>query len=260
MNKIRIVFPEYKNEAIKSAVEAAKEKYGEELEVLTAESLEEACEKVRDHDADAMVAGIEYTSREVILACRDIIGVKDLEKTKIFSASFVLTRDDEIYVLGDVAACKNPDEEMLYQIVLQTYETAKNVLDDNPRVAMLSFSTLGSGGDDKSIYQIRNVVNRIHEDYPEIAIDGELQLDAAINEEIGNKKAPGSTVAGKANVLIAPDLNSGNILYKAMERFGGFIAAGPILQGFKAPVSDLSRGSTVEDVLSAIDIEMKMVK
>ena len=100
----------------------------------------------------------------------------------------------------------------------------------------------------------------IHEEYPDIAIDGELQLDAAINETIGNKKAPGSTVAGRANVLIAPDLNSGNILYKAMEQFGGFTAAGPILQGFNAPISDLSRGSTKEDVLSVIDVEMKIIK
>ena len=149
---------------------------------------------------------------------------------------------------------------MLYDIVLQTYETAEAVLSDTPRVAMLSFSTLGSGGNDNSIDRIKTVVNRIHDEYPDIAIDGELQLDAAINEAIGNKKAPGSTVAGRANVLIVPDLNSGNILYKAIEQFGGFTAAGPILQGFNAPVSDLSRGSTKEDVLSVIDVELKLIK
>jgi len=260
MNRVKIVFPEYGNEVVKSALNLAKEKYGDGLEILTTESVEEACEKVRDNIADAMVAGIDHTSREIILSCRDIIGVKNPKITKIFSASFVLERNDEIYVLGDAAACKNPDEDMLFDIVLQTYETAKTVLNEPPRIAMLSFSTLGSGGDDKSISRIRNIVSRIHEAYPEIAIDGELQLDAAIDKEIGDKKAPGSTVAGRANVLIVPDLNSGNILYKAMERFGGFTAAGPILQGFKAPVSDLSRGSTVEDVLSAIDIEIKLVK
>jgi phosphate acetyltransferase len=268
---IRIVFPEYKNEIIASAIKEAEEKYGAEFKAITAESLEEACELVRDKKADAMVAGIDYTSRDVILSCRGIIGVRDTGKTeysnitgrplkKTFSASFVLTKGDKTYVLGDAAACKNPDEHMLYDIVIQTYETAEAVLAETPKVAMLSFSTLGSGGNDNSIERIKTVVNRIHEDYPEIAIDGELQLDAAINAQIGNKKAPGSTVAGSANVLIAPDLNSGNILYKAMEQFGGFTAAGPILQGFAAPVSDLSRGSTKEDVLSVIDVEMAIIK
>ena len=268
---IRIVFPEYKNEIIASAIKEAEEKYGAEFKAITAESLEEACELVRDKKADTMVAGIDYTSRDVILSCRGIIGVKKKKKTeysnitgrplkKTFSASFVLTKGDKTYVLGDAAACKNPDEHMLYDIVIQTYETAEAVLAETPKVAMLSFSTLGSGGNDNSIERIKTVVNRIHEDYPEIAIDGELQLDAAINAQIGNKKAPGSTVAGSANVLIAPDLNSGNILYKAMEQFGGFTAAGPILQGFAAPVSDLSRGSTKEDVLSVIDVEMAIIK
>ena len=267
---IKIVFPEYKNAIVAEAIKEATEKYPD-FEAVTAESLEEACSKVSRGEADAMIAGIDYTSRDVILACREQIGVRDTGKTeysnvtgrplkKTFSASFVLSKDEKTIVLGDAAACKNPDEHMLYDIVLQTYETAEAVLSEPPRVAMLSFSTLGSGGSDDSINRIRNVVNRIHAEYPEIAIDGELQLDAAINEEIGNKKAPGSTVAGRANVLIAPDLNSGNILYKAMEQFGGYVAAGPILQGFNSPVSDLSRGSTKADIISVIDVELKLIK
>ena len=244
-----IVFPEYKNPTIVAAIETANSKYGENLKIVTAESLEEACNKVKNHEANAMIAGIDYTSREVILTTRDIIGTKD---TKTFSASFVLKNGEKTYVLGDAAACKNPDEKMLCDITLQTYKTAKAVLSDTPRIAMLSFSTLGSGGFDPSIDRIRDVVNLIHKNYPEINIDGELQLDAAINQKISDKKAPGSTVSGRANVLIAPDLNSGNILYKAIEQFGGYTAAGPILQGFNAPVSDLSRGSTKEDVLAVI--------
>ena len=267
---IRIVFPEYKNEVISNAIKEAKEKYPD-FEAITAESLEEACEKVKNKEADAMVAGIDYTSRDVILSCRDIIGVRDTGKTeysdvtgrplkKTFSASFVLTKDDRIFVLGDAAACKNPDEHMLYDIVLQTYETAEAVLGESPKVAMLSFSTLGSGGNDGSIERIRAVVNRIHEEYPEIAIDGELQLDAAIDERIGNKKAPGSTVAGHANVLIVPDLNSGNILYKSLEQFGNFKIAGPIIQGFKIPLADLSRGSTADDITLTIDVIKKLLE
>ena len=268
---VKIVFPEHKNEIIATAIKEAKNKFKTEFEPVFADSLESACEKVRNKTADAMIAGIDYTSREVILACRDIIGVRDTGKTeysettgrplkKTFSASFVLKRGDKTYVLGDAAACKNPDEHMLYDIVLQTYEVARAVLTDEPRVAILSFSTLGSGGTDNSIDRTRKVINRVHSENNDIAIDGELQLDAAINPEIGNKKAPGSTVSGRANVLIAPDLNSGNILYKAMEQFGGFTAAGPILQGFNAPVSDLSRGSTKEDVLAVIEVLIALVK
>ena len=148
---------------------------------------------------------------------------------------------------------------MLYDIILQTHETAEAILAEQPRVAVLSFSTLGSGGSDDSIDRARKVISRIQSENSDIAIDGELQLDAAVNPSIGNKKAPGSTVAGRANVLIAPDLNSGNILYKAMEQFGGFTAAGPILQGFNAPVSDLSRGSTKEDVLAVIKAELALI-
>ncbi|MBR1875368.1 hypothetical protein IJ798_03265 [Candidatus Saccharibacteria bacterium] len=251
----RIAFSEENNEIIKKAIKRAQDKF-DDFEPVFAKSLEEACARVRDGEADALVTGIDYTSREVILSCRDIIG----KSSRTFSASFVLERNNEVYVLGDAAACKNPTEEQLYDIVVQTYQTAKAILKDEPRLAVLSFSTLGSGGNDPSISKTHNVVNRIHEDYPEIQIDGELQLDAAIVKEIGDKKAPGSTVAGKANVLIMPDLNSGNILYKAMEHFGGFTAAGPILQGFNAPASDLSRGSSVEDVLKVIEVELELVR
>jgi len=252
---IRIVFPEQENEIIKASTKEAREKF-EDFEPIFVNSLEKACEKVKNKEADALVGGIDYTSRDVILSARDIIGKKD----ETFSASFVLEKDDSVYVLGDAAACKNPTEDQLFDITLQTYKTAKAVLKTEPKIAMLSFSTLGSGGSDPSIMRIRNVVNRIHEKYPEIAIDGELQLDAAVDKTIGDKKAPGSTVAGQANVLIAPDLNAGNILYKAMERFGGFVAAGPILQGFNAPLSDLSRGSSKEDVLKVIEIELKLAR
>ena len=266
----KIVFPEHQNEIIKAAIAEAKAEFPDTFEPVFADSLTSACEKVRDGLADAMIAGIDYTSREVILACRDIIGVRQTGKTeysettgrplkKTFSASFVLTRGDETYILGDAAACKNPDEHMFYDIILQTHETAEAILTEQPRVAVLSFSTLGSGGSDDSIDRARKVISRIQSENSDIAIDGELQLDAAVNPSIGNKKAPGSTVAGRANVLIAPDLNSGNILYKAMEQFGGFTAAGPILQGFNAPVSDLSRGSTKEDVLAVIKAELALI-
>ena len=252
MKSVRIVFAEGENEIIREAVSRAT---FEGFEAVLCNGLEEACEKVTSGEAEGMIAGIDYTSREVILAARDKIGVV----SKTFSASFVFSRHGKAeFVIGDAAACKDPTEEQLYDITLQTYETAKAVLDEEPKVALLSWSTKGSGGEDPVIQKLIAVRDRVRTARPEIQIDGELQLDAAVNPRVAEKKAPGSPVAGRANVLIVPELNTGNILYKAMEQFGGFTAAGPILQGFKRPCSDLSRGSTVEDVLSVIEVLMSL--
>ncbi len=276
----RIVFPEINHSYVQEAIKLAKQKFPD-FEAIGADNLEHACAAVKAGVADSMIAGIDYTSRDVILADRDIIGIKNprqLEKPT-FSASFIFTKEDKatplgqsVFILGDAAACKHPSFDQLYDITLQTYETATKYfkyLDNNstdsalnnfltPRIAMLSFSTLGSGGRDETISLSQAVVEKVRETHPEILIDGEMQLDAAINPRVGEKKAPNSPVAGHANVLIVPDLNSGNILYKAMEQFGGFTAAGPILQGFNAPVSDLSRGSTVEDILAVIEVELAL--
>lgn len=252
MERVRIVFPEMENEIIREAVSKA----ASEVEAVGAASLAEACKMVANGSAEGLIAGIDYTSREVILAVRDGIGTSGAT----FSASFVFFKDGEPqYVIGDAAACKNPTSEQLYDITLQTYETALAVLREEPRVALLSFSTLGSGGMDPSIEKATEVVERVRSSRPEIKIDGEMQLDAAINPLVAEKKAPSSPVAGRANVLIMPDLNSGNILYKAMEQFGRFVAAGPILQGFSKPCSDLSRGSTVDDVLAVIEVVRKQI-
>ena len=276
----RIVFPEINHSYVQEAIKLAKQKFPD-FEAIGADNLEHACAAVKAGIADSMIAGIDYTSRDVILAARDIIGVKNprqLEKPT-FSASFIFTKENKatplgqsVFILGDAAACKHPSFDQLYDITLETHETATKYfkyLDNNstdsalnnfltPRIAMLSFSTLGSGGRDETISLTQTVVEKVRETHPEILIDGEMQLDAAINPRVGEKKAPNSPVAGYANILIVPDLNSGNILYKAMEQFGNFTAAGPILQGFNAPVSDLSRGSTVEDILAVIEAELAL--
>ena len=281
MSKARIVFPEFTNPYIQEAIKIAKEKFPD-FEAVGADNLEHACAAVKAGVADSMIAGIDYTSREVILTARDIIGVKNprnLEKPT-FSASFIFTKENKatplgqsVFILGDAAACKHPNAEQLFDITLQTADTAakyfahlqKKSTDPavadflTPRVAMLSFSTLGSGGKDDTISLIQEVLTKVNADQPDLLIDGELQLDAAINPRIGTKKAPNSKVAGFANVLIVPDLNSGNILYKAMEQFGNFTSAGPILQGFNAPISDLSRGSTVLDIVSVIEVELALI-
>lgn len=276
----RIVFPEINHSYVQEAIKLAKQKFPD-FEAIGADNLEHACAAVKAGVADSMIAGIDYTSRDVILAARDIIGVKNprqLEKPT-FSASFIFTKENKatplgqsVFILGDAAACKHPSFDQLYDITLETHETAtkyfKYLNHDStdsalnsfltPRIAILSFSTLGSGGRDETISLSQAVVEKVRETHPEILIDGEMQLDAAINSRVGEKKAPNSPVAGHANVLIVPDLNSGNILYKAMEQFGNFTAAGPILQGFNAPVSDLSRGSTVEDILAVIEVELAL--
>ena len=276
----RIVFPEINHSYVQEAIKLAKQKFPD-FEAIGADNLEHACAAVKAGVADSMIAGIDYTSRDVILAARDIIGVKNprqLEKPT-FSASFIFTKENKatplgqsVFILGDAAACKHPSFDQLYDITLETHETATkyfkyldhdstdSVLNNflTPRIAMLSFSTLGSGGRDETISLSQAVVEKVRETHPEILIDGEMQLDAAINPRVGEKKAPNSPVAGYANILIVPDLNSGNILYKAMEQFGNFTAAGPILQGFNAPVSDLSRGSTVEDILAVIEAELAL--
>lgn len=277
----RIVFPEINHPYVQEAIKLAKQKFPD-FEAIGADNLEHACAAVKAGVADSMIAGIDYTSRDVILAARDIIGIKNprqLEKPT-FSASFIFTKENKatplgqsVFILGDAAACKHPSFDQLYDITLQTYETATKYfkyLNHNstdsalnsfltPRIAMLSFSTLGSGGRDETISLSQAVMEKVRETHPEIIIDGEMQLDAAINPRVGEKKAPNSPVAGYANILIVPDLNSGNILYKAMEQFGNFTAAGPILQGFNAPVSDLSRGSTVLDIVSVIEAELALI-
>lgn len=245
-NKImKIVFPEIEDATIQAAIRACPE-----IEAIPATSLEDGASLVASGEVDGMIAGINHTTRDVVVACRDIIG----SNYKYFSSCFVMTRGEEKFILADAGVCKKPDVEMLYSVVLQTYVTASRILKTEPKIAMLSFSTFGSGRDE-SIDLIREVITRVRANHPEIIIDGEMQLDVAVDKTVAQKKAPESIVAGEANVLICPDLNCGNVLYKGLERLGGWTAAGPILQGFTTPLlSDLSRGSTVDDVINVIKI------
>lgn len=261
---MKIVFSEYHNEIIQAALSKAQD-----IESIEAENLEDACAKIKNGEADALIAGIDCPTRDVVLACKNHLGMKD----QTFSSCFLLEppvntlydrtnpRDPNVrtYILADAGVTKNPTKDQLKDIVKQTYESAKKLLEEEPKIAMLSFSTHGSAKDE-SIDKINQVLAEIKTENPEIIIDGELQLDAAINPRIAAKKCPDSPLQGLANVLIAPDLNSGNILYKAFEQFGNFTAAGPILQGFNFPVSDLSRGSTKDDILLVIDCIKKLMQ
>ncbi len=252
----KIIFPEAGNEYIQKAVDELKSKFDAEA---TEMSVADAAVKVRDGEYDALVAGIDAASRDVILACRDVIGLPTGQKT--FSSLFVCDfADGRRYIVSDGATCKKPTAEQLADIIILAHDAAVKILDDIPRLAVLSFSTFGSGGKDPSMDKTRDAIAIVREKRSDILVDGEMQLDAAVNPRVAAKKAPAeSKVAGRANVLITPDINSGNILYKSLEQFAGGKLAGPILLGFNAPASDLSRGSTVEDIVFTTECLAKLI-
>ena len=162
------------------------------------------------------------------------------------SGSFIMQKGEERYMFADCAININPNAQELAEIAVQTAKDAK-LFDIDPKVAMLSFSTKGSAKSDE-VTKVAEATKIAHELAPDLALDGELQFDAAFVPSVGAQKAPDSKVAGHANVFVFPDLQSGNIGYKIAQRFGGFEAIGPILQGLAKPISDLSRGCNEEDV------------
>lgn len=161
--------------------------------------------------------------------------------------------EDGILVFADCAVHPDPDEKELAEIAVSTAKTARAIANMNPRVAMLSFSTKGSA-QHELVDKVVNATRIAREIEPGINIDGELQADAALVESIGQKKAPGSEIAGNANVLVFPDLDSGNIAYKLVQRLANAEAIGPILQGMAAPINDLSRGCSVSDIVNLVAI------
>jgi phosphate acetyltransferase len=207
--------------------------------------------------ADAMVAGLTYSTGDVIMASNMFIGLA--EDVKIPSSYFLMEvpnwqgGEDGLVVFADCGVNPNPSAEQLADIAVTTSKSVEKLLGWEPRVAMLSFSTKGSGKHD-DVTKVREATALAKELDPDLKVDGELQADAAIVHEVGLKKAGESPVAGKANVLIFPDLDAGNIAYKLVQRMTGGNAYGPMLQGFARPVSDLSRGSTVEDIVGVASI------
>lgn len=198
--------------------------------------------------ADALLGGATYSTADTVRPALQIIKTKP--GSKIVSSCFVLHRDtaqgDEKYVMGDCAINITPNEDELVEIAIETARTAE-IFGIDPRVAMLSYSTLGSGKGD-SVDMMRNATVKVKEAAPNLAVDGELQFDAAFSPVVAETKCKGSAVAGHANTFIFPDINAGNIGYKIAQRLGGFEAFGPILQGLNAPINDLSRGCNAEEV------------
>lgn len=203
---------------------------------------------VKAGKADGCVAGAYSTTGDVMRSCLQVIGVK--KGTSLVSTCFMMVlKDGRVFNFGDCALVPDPDAEGLASIAISTADTYKKLTGDDPKVAMLSFSTYGSGGKQPSVLKVQEATKIAKEKAPELALDGDLQFDAALLESVGSKKAPGSNVAGQANVFIFPDLNAGNIGYKIAQRIGGAEAIGPIVQGLDLPSFDLSRGCSVEDIV-----------
>lgn len=199
--------------------------------------------------ADACISGAANATAHVVRAALQIVKTKP--GNSILSSDFIMVAPDESRILSfaDCAVMPDPTPEQLADIANASAETHKSVLGIEPIVAMLSFSTKGSA--DHALTQKVIEATRIaKEKYPQLNIDGELQLDAAIIPSVGKKKAPGSKVAGEANVLVFPDLNSGNIAYKLVQRLAGYDAIGPVFQGLNKPIHDLSRGCSADDIVN----------
>ncbi len=229
----------------------------EEARKLVKDPLYLGCLIIKNSEADGQLAGARNTTGNVLRPALQII--KTAPGISCVSGAMLLLTDahefgeDGIVVMGDVAVMPVPDAAQLAQIAVCTAQTAQAIAGIEPRVAMLSFSSHGSASHEV-VDKVVEATRLAREMKPDLQIDGELQADAALVPKIGESKAPGSSVAGHANVLVVPNLEVGNIGYKLVQRLGRAKAIGPILQGIARPVNDLSRGCSVDDVYMMIAI------
>lgn len=229
----------------------------EEAERLMRDPMYYGCMMVKLGDVDGMVSGAIHATADVFRPAFQII--KTAPNVKVVSSAFIMEvpeckyGSDGVFIFADCAINPNPTAEELAAIAIASAHTAKVLAGIEPKVAMLSFSTKGSANHEL-VDKVKRATEIAKELAPDLLIDGELQVDAAIVKEVGELKAPGSPVAGQANVLIFPDLQAGNIGYKLVQRLAKANAIGPISQGLAKPVNDLSRGCSVEDIVNVIAI------
>ncbi|MBC8274463.1 MAG: phosphate acetyltransferase [Chloroflexi bacterium] len=226
------------------------------LKRMLKDPLNFAAMMVRLGEADCMVAGLSHTTGEVVMASEMIIGLQEgistVSSMGIVSIPGYEGQEGNLLVIADCAVCPAPEPNELADIAISTADTVRSLMGWEPRVALLSFSTKGSASHER-VDKVLKALEMVRERRPDLLIDGELQLDSAIVPEVAAKKVPGdSPVAGRANILIFPDLNAGNIGVKLVQRFAKAVAYGPSLQGFAKPVSDLSRGAPIEEIVGAI--------
>jgi len=229
----------------------------DQARILVEKPLYLGCLMLKSGDADGEIAGARNTTTDVLRPAFQI--VKTLPNTSIVSGAFLMFVQDHSYgsdgilLFADCAVMPNPTAKELAEIAVTTAHTARTLAGIEPLVSLLSFSTKGSAMHEM-VSKVTEATRLAKEMAPDLLIDGELQADAAIVPSVGRSKAPGSCVAGKANVLIFPNLECGNIAYKLVQRLGNADAIGPILQGMAAPVNDLSRGCCVDDIYKMIAI------
>lgn len=229
----------------------------EKAAVLVEDPLYLACLIIKAGDADGEIAGALNTTGNVLRPALQII--KTAPGMSCVSGAFLMFTktpqygENGLLIFADCAVMPNPNAQELASIAVATAQTARHIANIEPRVAMLSFSTKGSASHEM-VDKVVEATRLAKEMAPELKIDGELQADASLVEKVAAQKAPGSEIAGKANVLVFPTLEVGNIAYKLVQRLGGAEAVGPILQGMAAPVNDLSRGCSVDDIYKMVAI------
>ncbi|MCE5200217.1 MAG: phosphate acetyltransferase [Armatimonadota bacterium] len=229
----------------------------EKARKIVADPLHFGCMMVFNDKADGQVSGATHSTADTVRPALQIL--RTAPDCKLVSSFFVMIVPDCEYgengtfIFSDCGLVINPAADELAEIALQSAKTMKNLLGFEPKVAMLSFSTKGSASD-PLVDKVVEATKIAKERNPDLMLDGELQADSALVDWIGQKKAPGSSVAGKANVLIFPDLNTGNICYKMTERLAKAEAYGPVLQGLRKPVNDLSRGCNADDIVNVAAI------
>ncbi|MBR3255433.1 MAG: phosphate acetyltransferase [Clostridia bacterium] len=261
VNGVKIVNPlksEKFNEYVNLLVELRKNKgmTEEQAKKLVSDPVYYGVLMVKAGEADGLVSGAVHSTADTLRPALQIL--KTSEGTKLVSAFFAMVipnckYGDGTFIFADCGLNSNPNVEELAEIAASSAKSYKQLVGKDPKIAMLSYSTYGSAKSDLT-KKVIDATSLLKENHPELEVDGELQLDAAIVPEVAKSKAPGSKVAGQANVLVFPDLDAGNIGYKLVQRFANAEAYGPLCQGIAKPVNDLSRGCSSKDIVGVVAI------